>query len=140
MAYRNGQPIPNSIGEKIFNACFFLVHYGGFQAAYAVMIWNAHNVFGRSFDPPQLLPIYMSAGIFFVNHLFSLVYHFKEVFKNQEVGKLMSIPYIRIIPMHLIVILMAIIPSPLIAFLLLRMVADVAMHAVEHYNPQGTII
>lgn len=137
MRYRDGTPIPNTKKEKIVNAFFFLVHYGFFQVCSAIMIWNASYVFKRQFEPPELLPIYISAGIFLANHLFSFLYHYKDLTKKQELGNLMAVPYIRIIPMHFVVFLMVLIPSPLASFLLLRTVADVSMHAIEHYNKKN---
>lgn len=135
-----GKPVEKTTSSKIAMAFFFLFHYGGFQAMYVFFIFDAHDVFGKQFDPPELLPILIGAGFFLINHVYSFIRHFYELSRKQKLGDVMGIPYIRIVPMHIVIIFMAIVPSPLIIFLLLRTVADVTMHAVEHHNPQGTII
>jgi hypothetical protein len=129
---------PETIGTKIVYACFFLLHYGGFQAVYAAVVWNGHNLFGTSFKPPELLPIFTSAGIFLVNHLFSFIYHFKEATTNQEIGALMAIPYTRMLPTCLIVIVMTMAPSSfLIIFLFSKAIVDIATHTMEYSPPRN---
>jgi hypothetical protein len=57
-----------------------------------------------------------------------------------NIGTLMFVPYIRIIPMHLTIILGVMLEDGLglLLFGSLKTVADVAMHKVEHRMLQGT--
>ena len=58
---------------------------------------------------------------------------------TRNIGTLMFIPYLRIIPMHLTIILGAVLGSGggLLLFGALKTVADVVMHKVEHRMLQG---
>jgi hypothetical protein len=58
---------------------------------------------------------------------------------TRNIGTLMFIPYLRIIPMHLTIILGALLGNGggLLLFGALKTVADVAMHKVEHRMLQG---
>jgi hypothetical protein len=53
--------------------------------------------------------------------------------KKQNIGSLMFMPYVRIVPMHLMAASGAVVSAgPLIIFLLLKTVADLAMHTIKH--------
>ena len=58
-----------------------------------------------------------------------------------NIGSMMFFPYIRIIPMHVFIVLGAFFAGPsggLVFFLVLKTLADEAMHAIEHHS--GTLI
>jgi hypothetical protein len=109
---------------------FFLLHYGVFHAAYAVFILSE----GRPNWPDVLL----SGLAFFANHLFSYLMNRDGAGKRiPNIGSMMFFPYIRIIPMHVFIVFGALTAGPhfaLVFFLILKTLADQAMHAVEHYN------
>lgn len=125
----NNKPVLPSIQTKTFTAFFFAFHYGFFHFIYAIFFYN---LFTKS---PLDFNYLLSGGlIFFLNHFFSF-YHNKiaDEAKTQNIGQLMFSPYIRIIPMHLIIIFGAILgQSALIIFLLLKAIADLIMHIIKH--------
>lgn len=124
---------------KIGAAIFFTIHYGFFHFIYLVFL------LAFAFSPPfgaaegiDFGAILIAVTILFVSHLFSFVYHFKEE-RPQSLQGVMMGPYVRIIPMHFIIvfggifILAGVFSQPVIAvFLLLKTGADLIMHYSEH--------
>lgn len=126
----NGQPVaPNSVASKIQTGIFFLVHYGLFHLVYAFFLF-------ASFPDVHLWYVGVGAAIFFSNHLFSFIEHWKaDRTRTPNLGSIMFRPYLRIIPMHLTIVLFGMVMQSartLIIFLLLKTVADVTMHMLEH--------
>lgn len=126
----NGKPVePNSKKSKIDNGFFFMLHYGGFHFVYAVFLWV-------NFD--NITWAYLGIGgiIFFCNHLFSFMHNrYQDRNKIPNIGHLMFSPYVRIIPMHLIIIFFGShirSTAALIVFLLLKSMIDLCMHLLEH--------
>ncbi|MHC4126450.1 MAG: DUF6498-containing protein [Planctomycetota bacterium] len=125
-------PWKNVAKADKFNALFLIVHYGGFHAGYlAFLAGKSEEVFFK--------PIYLMAVIFFANHLFSFIYH-KDWLNTKPVkySKLVFMPYIRIIPMHITIIGAAIFKDKLninfehtavlALFVILKTIADVGMY------------
>lgn len=84
----------------------------------------------------------MCGALFFVNHLYS--YRTNKEQKRRTVpniGTMMFVPYLRILPMHLVLIFAAghtDSTAALLIFSILKTGADVVMHLVEHriiYEP-----
>lgn len=131
----NGQEVEPTRSTKNSTAFFFLFHYGFFHVVYAFFI--AGGIFSRAnwngSDFVDLKYVFMVALLFFLNHLFSYVYN-KPTYTNKiNLGSMMSYPYARIIPMHLIMVLVFYFSSTaLVLFLILKTLADVAMHIMEH--------
>jgi len=125
--------------SKLGIALFFAFHYGFFHFTYLLflMFLPRFNILQPlNFQDTYIL---LAAGIFFVNHLFSFLYNRKkDAEKKQYIGKVMMFPYIRIIPMHITIIfgsmfmLMGLPQIALVLFLILKMLADVIMHKMEH--------
>jgi len=138
MRFSNGPALPTT-GTKIGMAFFFLFHYGFFHFGYFFFL-IANPFFDISSQTSFTgLTILIVIVVFFINHLFSFLYNReKDANKKQNIGKVMMFPYIRIIPMHLTIIfgsffIMAGSPQiSLILFLILKTIADVAMHIIEH--------
>ena len=136
----NYDQMPPSSGAKVFMSIFFLFHYGMFHFAYYTFLIN--GAFFRSNLELEAvgLSLIIVIGVFFANHLFSFLYNRKrDANKKQNIGKIMMFPYIRIIPMHLTIIFggMFIISGGsaqgvILLFLVLKTIADVAMHSIEH--------
>ena len=129
--YINGKSAQPTQKTKNFTAFFFLAHYGLFHFVYAIfLLTGVFIVSGESsFDTKY---IFLSASLFFFNHLFSYFYNKPRDTRQQNIGALMFYPYVRILPMHLTIILGSYFNSALIFFLILKTVADCAMHVVEH--------
>lgn len=124
---------------KLGAAVFFAFHYGFFHLAYALFL-AGFSFFSQSISFGDLTFVLLSGIIFFFNHLFSFLYFKnKSNKKNQNIGSVMMFPYLRIIPMHFIIVFGGIFLVTgigsvfvLILFLLLKTAADLAMHLIEH--------
>jgi hypothetical protein len=123
-------------------AGMFFVHYGIFHLAYYDFIINS-AILG-SVDLAEW-GIWFSCGIFFANHLYSfLFYRARERRGEEYVNDTFIGPYFRVIPMHLIIFIGAVVIlilgilgisstlPVLVVFLLLKTVADLAMHLWKH--------
>ena len=114
-------------------AVFFALHYGIFHLGYLVFLSVDTKVAG-SFPVFYVL---VCIGVFYLNHWFSYRYN-RELEQDRvpNIGSIMFFPYIRIIPMHLMIVAGVSIfggsTGALIIFLLLKTAADTAMHFVEH--------
>ena len=80
----------------------------------------------------------LSGAAFFANHLFSYVMNRNRAGKRiPNIGSMMFFPYVRIMPMHVFIVVGALAAGPhfaLVFFLILKTLADEAMHAIEHYS------
>jgi len=128
----NGKPAEKTNTAKRKTALFFLIHYGAFHLGYLLFLRQITTV---SLDQGFFIGI----GIFAINHLLSFILNYrKETLVEKNIGTLMVYPYIRILPMHIIIlfggsyILKNSSLNLLILFILLKISADVLMHIVEH--------
>jgi hypothetical protein len=117
----------------------FVLYYGMFHVAYLFFLGLNHFFLQGSNIIISNFFIILSILIFFANHLFSFYYNKeKDANKKQHIGKVIMFPFIRIIPMHLTIIFglgfmwFGMPQITLVIFLLLKTVADVMMHLVEH--------
>jgi len=128
-------PIQDSRPARVFLAGFFTVHYGLFHFAYLSFL----RMDARSLDVKYL---FVATIAFFLNHLFSFLYHFKEEGRDADLGKLFFFPYQRIIPMHITIIFGSFIMmlfrnflaerAVLVFFLSLKTMVDLKMHSLAH--------
>lgn len=124
----NDVPAKPTFGTKIFTAIFFAFHYGFFHLGYLIAIWSFNE---NGFSQGELVSILSVAVMFFVSHLVSYLFYRPKDGKKQNIGHLMSYIYARIVPMHL-TIMFGFIFNGLILFLILKTVADLVMHIIEH--------
>lgn len=127
--YMNDKPVAPTEETKRKTAYFFAFHYGFFHFIYAVfLLTNAEGV--------AIHHILFGGVIFFVDHFFSFRYNKeRDQKKIQNIGRLMFLPYARIVPMHLVIVFFGVFLSgtlPLLVFLGLKTGADVIMHVIEH--------
>jgi len=125
----NDHPVEPTPATRWQVVSFFLLHYGIFHAVYAGFILSGG---GAPYWPDVLL----SGGAFFANHLFSYFANRNRPRKSlPNIGSMMFFPYIRIVPMHAFIVFGAFAMEPgggLVLFLLLKTIADEAMHVIEH--------
>lgn len=127
--YINDRAVEPTPETKRTTAFFFLFHYGFFHFVYLIFI--AAEAQGRFLVIPGL---FASTTILFLNHLLSFVSNRTADRKRApNIGQMMFTPYARIIPMHLTIILGATAGFPILLFLGLKTLADVVMHAAEHF-------
>ena len=127
---RSVKPTPETQRQT---AIFFALHYGIFHLGYLVFLSVDTKVAGGF----PLFYVLLCIGVFYLNHRFS--YHYnreQEQDRVPNIGSIMFFPYIRIIPMHLMIVAGVSVfggsTGALIIFLLLKTAADAAMHFVEH--------
>jgi hypothetical protein len=119
----NDQPVTKS--NMGCAAWFFLFHFGFFHFVYAIFLL-AGNLKGANGKI-----ILLTAGIFFAESTLQLLRR-KRVANTIKVnvGKMFMTPYLRIIPMHLMILAPAFlgITGGSILFLVLKTVADIGMY------------
>jgi len=137
----NGMNVDATSSTKYYTAFFFLFHYGFFHFVYIIFLLAGSTapLEGKAvaITGLSLLFIFINIAIFFGNHLFSFIYNYeKDSKKVKNIGTVMFFPYARIIPMHLTIVFGLFLinnTGSLIFFLILKTIADIIMHQVEHY-------
>ncbi len=131
----NGRAVPETQKAKRGIAGFFALHYGFFHFVYALFLWQELPL--ASLPIEDLMWLLLLIFGFFSSHSFSYRYNLNNDFKQQKpnLGTLMFYPYLRIIPMHLIIIVGSTMTSTaaLIIFMIMKAFADGGMHMVEHH-------
>jgi hypothetical protein len=129
----NGKPVEPTPKTQRETALFFAMHYGFFHFGYLVFLFAETDVGGRL----PWIGIAVCILAFYLNHRYS--YHYNRDLEQDRVpniGSIMFYPYVRIIPMHLMIVsgsqFMGDSRVALLIFLLLKTAADVAMHVIEH--------
>ena len=124
------RPVESTEEGKYRVARFFLGHYGFAHFCYFVVL----VVFSQSggLSPLDLIYIIPTALLFLGNHIYSYRYNKPRVIGKQNLFTMMKYPYARVVPMHLTIILGFAFDWGLLLFLLLKTLADVIMHVVEH--------
>lgn len=121
---------------------FFAIHYGIFHYAYYFFIVES-GLFGPvTFTDPG---IWLSCGVFFLNHLYSFIVHWKtHIREGGSEGDDFFAPYYRIIPMHLTIIFGSMVifalqdlgiestMPVLVLFLALKTYSDIAAHLAKY--------
>ncbi len=145
----NGQRVPETERGKRSTALFFAIHYGFFHFGYAIFLLS--GMFGGSDELPEGAAavskgggdfdlIWLVLGIlgFVVSHWFSFFRNVSsDIERRPNLGVMMFLPYLRIIPMHLTIVLGGAMDAGggwmvLLLFLLLKTGADYGFHIVEH--------
>jgi hypothetical protein len=127
------QPVPPTCETQRCTAVWFAMHYGVFHLAYGVFLLTTFRI-----QPGiPLSGILLCLLGFYINHRFSYHYNLRrERAGAPSIGTVLFFPYVRVVPMHLMILLGAHFagndPSVLVLFLLLKITADVAMHILEH--------
>lgn len=133
----NNQPVDPTVSTKRHVALFFAVHYGFFHVVYMVFLlaeWSNMSLLDAA-------GVAVCVIMFIFNHRFSFKYNLEQdLDRKPNIGRIMFFPYIRIIPMHLTIILGGLFAGgsvgALILFLMLKTIADLIMHQIEHNESQ----
>jgi hypothetical protein len=128
----NGQPVPEPPAGKWSTAIFLAVHYGFFHLVYAIFLIG----FVTDGSGGGLSVYLVSALVFFLGHGYSFYQNVKsDLERRPNLGTMMFLPYARILPMHLTILLGNLLGSSgysVILFSGLKTAADYLMHIVEH--------
>lgn len=157
----NGSEVDPTPSTRRQSWMFFTVHYGFFHFGYLIFllafsasgmmdgtvpITNTDTGETTLMEVGRLRPLdtlwFVAAFVgFMVSHGASHREHVEADLRNiPNIGTLMFLPYLRVIPMHITIILGAVLGGGAAGVLLfggLKTVADVAMHKVEHRMLQG---
>lgn len=120
-------------------AWFFLFHYGAFHLAYFFVLLIKFDVFSV-----QATVVLIGIGVFLLESVFNFIWQKRNVdYAAVDVGLVFFLPYLRIFPMHLMILLPAFIGwEPSLLFLILKTVADVLSFKLYHFiyrkNETGT--
>jgi hypothetical protein len=130
----NGKQVPATRAGRVSTATFFTIHYGLFHVFYAGFI-------GGSGGWPQGMDLWATLALV-VTFAWG---HANSYRRNRSVedevpvnlGTLMFLPYLRVIPMHLTILFGGIVFGgggtwALLLFSALKTASDVAMHYAEH--------
>jgi hypothetical protein len=144
----NGRSVEPTPATRRETWVFFTIHYGFFHFGYLMFLlaYSSGILTGTGVDGEMPLPtstlgvadriwFAVTAVGFLVSHGQSHREHVDaDLSGTPNIGTLMFIPYIRIIPMHLTIIVGALLGNGLGILLFggLKTVADVVMHKVEH--------
>ncbi len=153
----NGAYVDPTPGTRRQTWVFFMIHYGFFHVGYMMFLFafSSGGMTGESgAGEPTRLPsglgewnrlwFVVTAIGFLISHGQSHREHVDADLRGTpNIGTLMFMPYIRIVPMHITIIVGALLGDGLGLLLFggLKTVADVAMHKVEHHLLQksGTV-
>jgi hypothetical protein len=129
----NNRPAEPTRQTQRQTAFFFGVHYGGFHFAYLVFLF-AENSIASTVASAGVAACIL---IFFFNHRFSYAYNReRDATRTPNIGFIMFFPYVRILPMHTMILMGSHFAGDstagLVMFLVLKTLADVAMHVIEH--------
>ena len=139
----NGKtPLANK-ATKTRVAIFFAFHYGIFHFVYLFFLLSFHDNDPNTVLASQGLFIFIGIVMFFINHLISFRHNREELKSGLNIGTVMFRPYLRIVPMHLIIVFFGFVLENgdmnsikysliLFVFLVLKTVADILMHISEH--------
>ena len=127
----NDQPVPENAQGKRSTANFFVLHYGGFHLGYLVFLLAEHRVSGL-----WNMLILFACGVSFVlsQRATYAVQHAADLRGKPNLGKLMFMPYVRILPMHLGIIFGSALAggvSILVLFTALKTLSDIAL---DHWD------
>lgn len=132
-------PVTESPETQRSAANFFALHYGFFHAGYLVFLWQ------RSVELEMDrvdVAMFAAAGLAFaLAHLHSHREHVAaDLAGRPNLGALMFMPYLRVVPMHFVIIVGASRGGggfgALLLFAVLKTLADVGMHVFEHRRLQ----
>ncbi len=137
----DGVPTPETEQSKKSAANFFALHYGFFHFGYFVFLYQGSASAGHTPTHLDGLMLVVVGLAFLLTHGRSHREHVEaDLAGRPNLGKLMFMPYLRIIPMHFIILFGAARgggAGTVIAFSVLKTLADVGMHKFEHRRLQA---
>ncbi len=123
---------PVTKGNKGCAAWFFLVHYGMFHLVYGIFLITGMYTQHAHVDKMILL---LGVATFFLETLFNFMRMKKlEKAMTMNLGVMFFLPYLRIVPMHLMILLPSFLGvKPSLLFLILKTGADILSYILYHH-------
>lgn len=134
----NDQPIDGSVGNKGCTSIFFLIHYQFFHLVYGIFLLI------RVEGTLDMKLIYIGIPLLLIELTGAFIKN-KRAEKDKQVnyGMLFILPYLRIVPMHLMILAPAFLGwEPSIVFLGLKTIADIGMYLLTqklYYNKKASV-
>ena len=131
-----GEPVSPTPESRSLLAFVFVIGFGFVHAVYLIFLYAGATMITKTplrFD----LWFWLCAAAFVLNHLRSYRHH-SEIDRRgtPSAGTLMTTPFVRAVPMHLMMVSGAFVGGYVVLWGLLKTGADVAMHVVEHQQLQ----
>ncbi len=132
------RPVPKNEHGKRSTANFFVLHYGGFHPGYLVFLLAEHRVSGL-----WNISILLACGVSFVlsqRNTYAMQ-HAADLRGTPNPGKLMFMPHVRILPMHLGIIFGSGLGSgvfSLVLFTALKTLSDIALDIFDRKDAEKT--
>lgn len=121
-------PVEPSKLEKLKNATFFLFNFGFYLFIYFIIVFFLSS---RKFNLTQGTTI--AVFLFLANHLFSFLINFeKDRNRKLNLGQLITMPYLRVIPLNVTAILSLFVPGWHLLFVIVKIFLDTSLHVFEH--------
>lgn len=132
----NGVRPPENETTKRSTAAFFALHYGLFHLVYMIFLLQGQPLTDMNLD--QILFTLMLIMAFLGSHGFSFMHNKNKDFKHKKpnIGTLFFYPYLRIVPMHIIIIAGGAFGASItmmVIFMVMKTFADAGMHMIEHH-------
>jgi hypothetical protein len=137
----NGVPAEIDSKTKFRVTKDFISMYGIIHLIYFYLIYSLDKSFlNNSLLHLNFLIIILESIVFFINHLYSFIHNsIKEKDKIKDLGDILAVPYLRILPMHIVLFIGSLIIAitsnsiyTLSLFLILKTFMDVLTHIGEH--------
>jgi hypothetical protein len=122
---------PVTSDNKGCAAWFFLVHYGIFHLAYGIFLIT--RTFSNHWHVDKMI-LLLGIATFFIETLLNFM-RLKKLEKTMtmNIGVMFFLPYLRIVPMHLMILLPAFMGiQPSLLFLVLKTIADILSYLLYH--------
>jgi len=124
---------------KRSTASFFVLHYGAFHLVYALFLWNLTTHGMRGMAPYHVTPLdVIFMAVITVSFVLTHRATYQRIMAADQQGKpniggVMFLPYLRVVPMHLTIILgvAAGYTGGVMLFAGVKTMADVLMHWIE---------
>lgn len=141
-----GQRVPENESGKRSTVFFFAIHYGFFHLCYGLFLlaMTGAALDGTGDTAAQAVPIlardllltFALGALFFATQRTAFREQLAfDATRKPNLGAMMFMPYLRIFPMHLMILVGAMVGSAgagSVFFGVLKTLADVGMHLVEH--------
>ena len=136
----NDQPATESPQTRHSTVLFFVMHYGFFHLGYFAFLAIGWSEQGRTLAPLERLSLALAGLSFVWSHWQSHREHVEaDLAGRPNIGHLMFMPYLRVVPMHLVILFGAARgggPGTMLLFTVLKTLADLGMHRFEHRRLQ----